>query len=215
MKKGLLLTLVSFGLWIQIGTAQTAAETASNNPNVRLGQKALLDGDFKSAASHLEKALPAESKDPNVMYMLGYAQYHSGELDKALNSFGQVIALKPDDERAYYYRGRLNNMIAVETSQKISSALREKHLNQAIEDFSKAISLNEEDLKLFQNRGVAYRDLGILLGTDGTANYDKKSAIDAYNKGIEDFKKVLSLSPDRKDIETEIKKATIYRDNLK
>ena len=106
-------------------------------------------------------------------------------------------------------------MIAVETSQKISSALREKHLNQAIEDFSKAISLNEEDLKLFQNRGIAYRDLGILLGTDGTANYDKKSAIDAYNKRIEDFKKVLSLSPDRKDIETEIKKATIYRDNLK
>lgn len=215
MKKGLLITMLSFGLWINASLAQSATETASNNPNVRLGQKALLDGDFKSAATHLEKALPAESKDPNVMYMLGYAQYHSGEHNKALQSFGKVIELKPDDERAYYYRGRLNNLIAVETSEKISSSLREKHLLQAIEDFTKAISLNDEDVKLFQNRGIAYRDLGILLGTDGTANYNKKNAVESYNKGIKDLEKVLTFTPGRKDIETEIRKATIYRDNLK
>jgi len=75
--------------------------------------------------------------------------------------------------------------------------------------------LNEEDIKLFQNRAIAYRDLGILLGTDGTDNYDKTQATDAYNNSVKDFERVLASFPDRKDIETEIKKAKVYRDNLK
>lgn len=195
-------------------SAQTT-ETSPSNPNVRLGQKALLDGDFKAAAEHLEKAIPAEAGDPNVMYMLGYAQYHSGEYEKSLKSFEKVVQLRPEDERSYYYKGRLNNLLAVQTSNKLSSSQRESMLNTAITDFTRGIELNDQDLKLFQNRAVAYRDLGILLGTSGTTNYNKTSATTAYNKAIEDFEHVLQFSSGRKDIETEIKKAKVYRDNLK
>lgn len=193
--------------------AQT--ETVPSNPNVRLGQKALLDGDFKTAAEHLEKAMPAESDDPNVLYMLGYAQYHSGNYTKALDAFGKVVELKPDDERAYYYKGRLNNLLAVQAGTTLSTREREALLRQAIADFTTGVSLNDEDIKLFQNRAVAYRDLGILLGTDGTDNYDKSAATTAYNNSVKDFERVLASFPDRKDIETEIKKAKVYRDNLK
>lgn len=203
-----LFLFLSFSAWAQ-------SETAPSNPNVRMGQKALLDGDFKLAAQHLEKALPAESADPNVMYMLGYAQYHSGDYEKALNAFGKVVELKPDDERAYYYKGRLNNLLAVQNTSSLSTKEREHLLHQAIADFTTGVRLNDEDVKLFQNRAIAYRDLGILLGTEGTDNYNKKSATDAYNKSVKDLEKVLSFQPDRKDIETEIKKAKIYRDNLK
>jgi Uncharacterized protein conserved in bacteria len=194
--------------------AQTG-ETAPSNPNVRLGQKALIDGDFKAAANHLQKALPAEAGDPDVMYMLGYSQYQIGDFRKALESFGKVVQLRPDHESAYYYRGKANNILAVQTSARISTSNREKMLNAAIADYTKAIELNAGDAKYYQNRGVAYRDLGILRGTAGTANYDKALATEAYDKSIADFQQVLTMTPGKKDIQTELKKAKVYRDNLK
>lgn len=216
------LRVKQFGLFIGgflcfnvlVAQGQTT-ETAPSNPNVRMGQKALLDGDFKTAASYLQKALPAESGDENVLYMLGYSLYHSGEYQKALNSFGQVIELSPDNVAAYYYRGKANNILAVQTDTKISANSREKMLNSAIADYTKAIELNAEDVKLYQNRAIAYRDLGILIGTSGTANYDKSAAAAAYDKSVVDFEQVLALTPGKKDIQTEIKKAQVYRDNLK
>ncbi|PPL02391.1 Tetratricopeptide repeat-containing protein [Parapedobacter indicus] len=203
-------------LCLAIFTAQAqTTETAPSNPNVRLGQKALIDGDFKAAANHLQKALPAESGDPDVMYMLGYSQYQIGEYKKALASFGKVIQLRPDHESAYYYRGKANNILAVQTDLKISSSSREKMLNEALADYTKAIELNAGDVKYYQNRGIAYRDLGILRGTSGTANYDKALATEAYDKSIADFEQVLTMTPGKKDIQTEVKKAKVYRDNLK
>lgn len=206
---GGILCLVGFTLHAQ------TTETAPSNPNVRLGQKALIDGDFKAAAKHLQKALPAEADDPDVMYMLGYSQYQIGDYKQALTSFGKVIQLRPDHESAYYYRGKANNILAVQTEAKISSGNREKMLNEAIADYTKAIELNTGDAKYYQNRGIAYRDLGILLGTSGTANYDKALATESYDKGIADFERVLTMAPGRKDIQTEVKKAKVYRDNLK
>src|SRR5690606_21480137 len=191
------------------------SETAPSNPHVRLGQKALIDGDFKAAASHLQKALPGEAGDPNVMYMLAYSQYQIGEYRKALESFSKVIDLRPDHESAYYYRGQANNILAVQTDTRISSSNREKMLSQAIDNYTKAIELNGEDVKYYQNRGIAYRDLGILRGTAGTANYDKAIATDAYNKSVADFEQVLAKTAGKKDIQTKLKKAKIYRDNLK
>ncbi len=40
-------------------------------------------------------------------------------------------------------------------------------------------------------------------------------ATDAYNNAIKDYEKVLSFDSSKKDIQTEIKKAKVYRDNLK
>ena len=200
---------------VVMGAHAQTTETAPSNPYVRLGQKALIDGDFKAAAGHLQKALPAEANDPNVMYMLAYSQYQIGEYRKALDSFSKVIELRPDHESAYYYRGKASNILAVQTDKKISSTNREKMLNDAIVNYTKAIELNGEDVKYYQNRGIAYRDLGILRGTSGTANYDKEVAADAYNKSVIDFEQVLAMSPGKKDIQTEIKKAKVYRDNLK
>jgi len=201
-------------LSVLFAQAQTT-ETSPSNPNVRLGQKALIDGDFKAAANHLQKALPAESGDPDVMYMLAYSQYQIGEYKKALESFGKVIQLRPDHESAYYYRGKASNILAVQTDLKISSNNREKMLNDAVSDYTKAIELNAGDAKYYQNRGIAYRDLGILLGTSGTANYDKTLATESYDKSIADFEQVLTMTPGKKDILTEVKKAKVYRDNLR
>lgn len=209
-----LLTLAVVSLMtISFAQAQST-ETVHSNPNVRLGEKALLDSDFKAAAGHLKKALPAEANDPNVLYMLGYSEYHSGDFQGAVQSFQKVINLAPENVTAYYYRAKANNALAVNTETRVTNANRERMLNDAVADYTKAIELNPQDVKLYQNRGVAYRDLGILLGTGGTANFNKTKAAQAYDKSIVDFEEVLKLTPGKKDIETEIRKAQVYRDNL-
>jgi len=192
-----------------------AQEQEHKNPNVRLGQKALLDGDFKNAITHLEKALPAEERDAGVLYLLGYSQFQVGDFAKAANTFGKVIALEPTNANAYYYKGKANNAYAVSPASKLTEAKRAQLLESVIADYTKAIAINKADAKLYQNRGVAYRDLGIILSTDGTTVYNKAAAIDVYNKAVLDFEKVLSYDASRKDIQTELKKAKVYRDLLK
>lgn len=185
-----------------------------HNANVRLGQKALLSGDFKGAVTHLEKAFPAEGNDPDVLYLLGYSQFQSGDFKKAADSFAKVVALDSKNANAYYYRAKANNTLAVSADSKLADGQKEQLLQLAIADYTKAILINPNDAKLYQNRAVAYRDLGILKGTKGTAAYNKSIATDAYNKALIDYEKVLTYDANRKDIHTEIKKANVYRDNL-
>lgn len=185
------------------------------NPNVRLGQKALLDGDFKSAVTHLKKALPAESNDPDVLYLLGYSQFQSADFKSAAETFGQVVALDSKNANALYYKAKANNTLAVDKNGKLSVSKKEALLQSVISDYSKAIAINANDAKLYQNRAVAYRDLGILKGTNGTEGYDKQVASDAYTKAVSDYQKVLSFDSSRKDIQTELKKVNVYKGLLK
>jgi len=196
-------------------TVQAQEQTQHSNPNVRLGQKALLEGDFKAAASHLQKALPTEANDPDVQYLLGYSQFHNGDYKKAIETFKKVISLDPQHTSAYYYKGKASSNLAVASGNKLDNTTKEQLLKTAIEDYSKAVAITPNDAKLYQNRAIAYRDLGILTGTAGIANYNKEKATDAYNKAVADYEKVLSHDASRKDIQTEVKKAKVYRDNLK
>lgn len=188
--------------------------TFSQTSYHKIGQKALIDGDFKSAVSNLEKALAADSSDVNTLYMLGYSYYHAANYKSAVNTFNKVISLKPNDNSAFYYRGKASNNLANET-KGIANSDREKLLLSAIKDFSKAIEINPEDVKLYQNRAVAYRDYGVLKGQKIPNLYDKNKAIGSFRSCIADFEKVLSFTPDRRDIITQLADAKIYLQNLK
>lgn len=212
--KSIKIGLSALALALVTMTAQ-AQQQEHRNANVRLGQKALLDGDFKSAVTYLEKALPAEDKDADVLYLLGYSQFQSGDFQKAAISFSKVLALNPSNANAYYYKGKANNALAVNPDAKMTDAKREQLLQSVVADYTKAIAINKADAKLYQNRAVAYRDLGIVKSTEGLGTYNKVAAIDAYNKAIVDYEKVLSYDAARKDIQTELKKAKVYRDLLK
>ncbi len=207
--------LSAIALALTTMTVQAQQQDEHKNPNVRLGQKALLDGDFKNAAIYLEKALPAEANDPSVLYLLGYSQFQSGDFDKAANTFGKVVALEPTNANAFYYKGKAISTSAVNPVAKLTDAKREQMLQSAIADYTKAIAINKSDAKLYQNRAVAYRDLGILKSTEGVNVFNKAAAVDAYNKAVTDFEKVLSYDASRKDIQTELKKSKVYRDLLK
>lgn len=180
----------------------------------KMGQKALIDGDFKSAVSNLEKALLKDPTDVSTLYMLGYSYYHAANYTDALNTFNKVIEIKPSENSAYYYRGKAQNIMANGT-KGIANSDREKLLLASIKDFSKAIELNSEDVKLYQNRAVSYRDYGVLKGQKIPNFYDKNKATNSFRLCIADFEKVLTITPDRKDVIAQLEDARIYLQNLK
>jgi len=212
--KSVKIGLATLAMAMSFMSAQ-AQEQQHSDPNVRAGEKALLDGDFKAAALQFEKALPNAGNDPDVVYLLGYSQFQNGEYKKAISNFTKVISLDPKNVSAFYYKAKANNNMAVNKDLKLTNNDREGLLKSAIEDYSKAIIVNPKDVKLYQNRAIAYRDLGILTGTFGASNYNKVVATEAYNNAVADYEKVLTNNAARKDIQTEVKKAKVYRDNLK
>jgi len=180
----------------------------------KMGQKALIDGDFKLAIVNLEKAISADSNNVSTLYMLGYSYYHSGNYKESVSTFNRLISLKPVENSAYYYRGKARNNMANET-KNIANTESEKLLLAAIRDFSKAIQLSPEDIKLYQNRALAYRDYGILKAQKIPKFYDKVKAADAFKSCISDFQKVLDFNPGRKDISAQMDDARIYLANIK
>lgn len=198
--------------FISFSNAQQSSE--STNPHVRMGHKAVLDGDFKTAVIQLEKSLPAEANNADVLYMLAYSYYHSGDFQKSISTFGRVISLRPSDVSSYYYRGKARNVLGAQMNSSLTPLERDKILSASIKDYSKAIELNPEDKKLYQNRAIAYRDYAILKGQKNPKVYDKGAALTSYKSCINDFQRVLDSNPGRKDIMDELKKAKVYMANL-
>lgn len=194
-----------------VGTAAAQSQSSSSNPYVRLGNKAIMDGDFRAAVNALEKV---KNPDTLVTYMLGYSQIRCADYSKAISSFTKLLSQSPNNFSAYYWRGKARNTLAVQGDSKLSEGERGKMLQASIEDFSNAIRLNPDDLSYYQSRGMAYRDLGILQGTNSTAVYDKDQASEAYQKSIDDLQHVLSSNAKRDDLAKEIKKVKIYKSNL-
>jgi len=207
---------VLVGLFAIAGGSAFAQKAADNNTNpyIKLGQKALIDGDFKTAVANLEKALPSDPKNLDIQYMLGYSQYQSNDYKGATKSFSSVLKGRPDDVSAYYYRAKAQNTLAIDPESKMSDSQRSSLLNASIQDYDKAIELNDSDMKLYQNRAMAYRDLGNLVGTTSSKNYDKAAAMTSYDNCIKDLEVVLKKNPSRKDVALELKKVKVYRSSL-
>src|SRR5690606_29492411 len=106
--KSVKIGLATLAIAMSFMTAQ-AQEQQHSDPNVRAGEKALLEGDFKAAALQFEKALPNAGKDPDVVYLLGYSQFQNGEYQKSISNFSKVITLDAKNVSAYYYLAKAKN----------------------------------------------------------------------------------------------------------
>ncbi|RYE26792.1 MAG: hypothetical protein EOP42_20220 [Sphingobacteriaceae bacterium] len=164
---------------------------------MRLGQKALFDGDFKNAVTSLEKACITDSTNANALWMLGYSYLLSDSYKKSIVTYSKLISLKPADASAYYYRARAKSHLAKDNA--IPAAEKEKNFLGSILDFTKAISLNP-DLKNYQNRGIVYKDYGTFKLIKSTGFYDRNRAANAFHASVADFQKVLDADPSRHDV---------------
>jgi tetratricopeptide (TPR) repeat protein len=171
--------------------------TSAQNSYFKLGQQALMDGDFKAAAAQLEKACLIDSTNANALWMLGYSYYHSENYRKSIAAYNKEIAINPTDAMAYYYRARSKSYLGKDS--QLSLADKEKYLIGAIFDLTKAISIEPNDTK-FQTRGIAYREYGIFKLQATGRFYDKNRGINSLKASIADLEKVLANNPERTDI---------------
>jgi tetratricopeptide (TPR) repeat protein len=173
---------------------------AGQSAYFKLGQQALMDGDFKVAVSQLEKACLVDSTNANALWMLGYSYYHSENYKKSITAYTKEIAINPTDASAYYYRARAKSYLGKDMQQ--SQADKEKCLVGAIYDLTKAISIDPNDTKnkYYQTRGIAYREYGVfkLQATGHPA--DRARGINSLKASIADLEKVLADNPNRTDI---------------
>jgi tetratricopeptide (TPR) repeat protein len=186
-----------------------------SNPYAEMGQTAVLEGNFKLAASHLEKAAVADANNGDIHFTLGYSYFHSGEYAKAIGSLSKAVSLKPERANAYYYRGKARNILATQMNSILSPLEKEKLLQAGIRDFSKCIEINaEQNMEYYQNRAMAYFDYGILKEQKVGGTYDKVASELAYKSSINDLQHILDVNPSRKDIADVMKKARVYLANL-
>lgn len=161
-----------------------------------------MDGDFKKAVLHLEKACVVDSTNANALWMLGYSYYHCENYKKAIATYCRVVELKPADWSAYYYRAMARSYYARDI--QTTAADKEKSMLGAILDLTKAIAINPADIKCYQNRGIFYRDYAVFKLQKTNKFYDKTRGINSLKASVADLEKVLAESPDRKDISTQL-----------
>jgi tetratricopeptide (TPR) repeat protein len=85
---------------------------------------------------------------------------------------------------------------------QLNSVEKEKCLLGAISDFTKALLIKPSDFKIYQNRGIAYRDYGTFKLQANTKAYDKGRGISALKASIADLEKALNEDPSRADLES-------------
>ena len=174
----------------------------AQNAYFKMGQQAFFDGDFKSAVNHLEKSCIIDSTNSSALWMLGYSYYHAENYKKSIQAYTKVIAIKPADGSAYYYRARAKSYFAKDSH--LNDQDKEKNLLGAIWDYTKAISIEPnnttDNTKYYQNRAIAYRDYSEFKLQPGSRYYDKTLAVNSLKAAIQDFEKVLSDNPSRQDI---------------
>ncbi len=171
----------------------------------RLGQKAMIGGDFKSAAVYFDKAYTSDIKNMNALWLLGYSYYHDTEYRKCIFTFDRLIGIKPTEIIAYYYRGKAKSLL-FNTIKEDNSLEKEGLLLSAIKDFTTAIDLSPEDMKLYQNRGLAYQQFGVYKSQKASSS-NKMMVINSLNASIADFQKVLPDNNNRKDILSQIERS--------
>lgn len=189
--KGVLL-LLFVNLIVSQGFAQGNYE--------KLGMQAFMKSDYKAAVSQLEKADSNDPNNANVLKMLGYSYFQCGDFENAISAYSRLIVLKPTDYSAYYYRGKARLNIANAPKEALNQ-LRDNFYASALKDFTKAIEISgEEDIQIFQNRGIAYKDYAIFKSYKIKKSADKAACVTTFNNAIADFQKVLVAQPGRKDI---------------
>lgn len=136
-----------------------------------------------------------EAADIDISYYLAVAQFKKGDYDAALETMNAVTAIEPEDDGAYFLRGKIN----------LAMGNRE----EALSDFDRTVSLAPTNYDRYV--GI-YEELHS-KGMDGEAAAYLEKAISAgnklsdYNKGVLEFY-LGSYTDARNDLENAKKSAT-------
>ena len=135
--------------------------------------------------THKEILDEIEKNGPSVQgyFELGKAYLYEKDYLRAINAFDYTLNYETDDPEIYNYLG--------------ICYYRRRNFNKALENFKKAVSLNNENLIYINNLALCYKSLG------DRENYEKTiGKIAAYiPKTQEDYVQITQILYDRKDYE--------------
>jgi len=177
--------------------AGIAPDEALPDKPIELSEELKRDiGEILARLEEISIELPLPTRD--TLLGRGSAYAATGQYEKAIKAYSEVIRLKPDLVAAYHNRG----IAYMELDQP----------EAAKEDFSKVIELEPQRVEGYCNRGRAYnrlekpelalKDLNKVLELDpqhAAAYHNRGNAyrmLGKYKKALEDFSKAMKLEPD-------------------
>jgi len=100
------------------------------------GMAAMAEGDYTAAQNHLKEALACSNGiikdiDIDIAYYLAVAEYKSGDVQGAIDTYDSIINIKPGEDNAYYMRGK--------------AYLGQGEKEKALSDYEQAVTLAPQD----------------------------------------------------------------------
>ena len=179
--KSFILIFIVAAMLLLAGCSKADAEPEDGKLAYRSrGIAQLTEGDYPGAIGSFTSALSCsngliEQADIDISYYMAVAEFKSGEIEKAYNTVDSIIALRPEDDGAYFVRGKIN------------LALGNK--DGAISDFDRSVSLapanydryvgiyEELHAKGYDSEAAGYLETALSAG----------SKLSDYNKGVLEY----------------------------
>ncbi len=130
------------------------------------GHSAAWDQDWDRAAAFYGQALEEKSEDPKALTSLALAFLNLQEFDKSLRYYLRATEVSPNDpvpleKAATLYVSMGHSVKASKLSDRAADLyLKEKNPDKAIENLSRAISINPENMQAHSRLALVYEKIG-------------------------------------------------------
>ncbi len=130
------------------------------------GHSAAWDQDWNKAAEFYNQALSQKPEDAKAMNSLALAFFEMQEYDQALQMYLKVTKIAPDDpipleKAATLYENAGNRDAAAEMAVRAAELyLKRQEIEKAIENWSRAVSIQPEHLRAHSRLAIVFERLG-------------------------------------------------------
>jgi predicted O-linked N-acetylglucosamine transferase (SPINDLY family) len=167
-------------------------------------------GKVAEAASLYQQALQLQPRNPDILALLGTAEYQLGHLERSAALLSGSIEIDPEQPDVHYNLGNVQVVLG--------------HREEALSSYDKALRLNPAHVAALINRGNALKELG--REPEALASYDRVVALQPgfaeafYNRGevlqvlrrfddaIASYDRALMIRPDY--VEAHINRGTVF-----
>jgi arylsulfatase A-like enzyme/Flp pilus assembly protein TadD len=142
--------------------------------------------EYDAAIHILQEGLKLIDYDPDIWNYLGVAYWRKGELDLALEAFGESLALDTN------YAIAFNNTGSVYLSKYLKTGAQDD-LQNSLSNFHKAVALDPKYASAYNGLGAAYSQAGDVEGAirswEKAVEINPDLSFALYNLGLASFRK--------------------------
>ena len=180
---GELFCLFLFLLSGRLSPGQSNPSPQVSAAGLKAGVQSLFAGDFAKAESVARQQLAANSQSVEALVLLGRAQMAQGRYPLAFSSLRKALDYSPNNIEALYFMGKLASALSQIEYQRLARLapnsgrvhqLMGDSYQAAIEKFNKALELDPELPRAYDNLGLCYEAMSD--NESGVKCYERASA---------------------------------------